>query len=198
LGAFLIGVLALRLLGAYSSASRPPVLAVLPAFALVDQTGAPFRSEQLVGRVWIASFIYTTCPGPCPRVVERMADVQRRLEGEPDLRIVSFSVDPEADTPEVLAAYGQSRAIDPQRWKLLTGNADDVLKLVRGGFMLALARAEEAEGVDLTSSGPVVHSVHLVLVDRSLQVRGYYESTDPEAMTRLVADARLLLHHPNA
>ena len=73
-----------------------------------------------------------------------------------------------------------------------------MVELVRGGFMLAIAPAEDAEGVDLTSSGPIVHSVHLVLVDRSLQVRGYYESTDPDAMARLVSDARMLLHDPNA
>jgi protein SCO1/2 len=197
LGAFLLAVLVMRLLGAWSSAAAIPVLWKLPAFELTDQTGKPVHSHELAGHVWIASFIYTTCPGPCPRVVQRQAEVQRELAGQGDLRAVSISVDPAADTPAVLAAYGGSRNIDPEHWKLLTGEPNAVIDLVRNGFRLAVARVDELEPDALSSQGPVVHSVHLVLVDRAMQVRGFYESTDGEAMKRLVADARRLLRDPS-
>jgi protein SCO1/2 len=195
LGAFLIGVLAMRLLGAFVSASNLPVLTVVPSFALVDQTGDAFHSHELSGRVWIASFIYTSCPGPCPRVVQRVAEVERQLGAEPDFSIVSFSVDPQADTPDVLAAYGRTHGIDASRWTLATGAVDDVTQLVRRGFLQAVEKnATETRATE----GAVVHSLHLVLVDRSMQVRGYYDSSDPAAMKRLVEDARRLLRSSRA
>jgi protein SCO1/2 len=195
LGAFLVGVLIMRLLGAFVSASNLPVLTVVPSFSLVDQTGAAFHSHELTGRVWIASFIYTSCPGPCPRVVQRVAEVQRQLGAEPDLSIVSFSVDPEADTPDVLAAYGRTHGIDASRWTLATGAMDDVMQLVRRGFLQAV---EKNDTETRASEGAVMHSLHLVLIDRSMRVRGYYDSTDPVAMKRLVENARRLLRDANA
>ena len=195
LGGFLVAVLAMRLLGAYVSASNLPVLTVVPSFSLVDQTGAAFHSHELGGRVWIASFIYTSCPGPCPRVVQRLAEVQRQLGAEPDLSVVSFSVDPAADTPDVLAAYARTHSIDAARWKLVTGSENDVLQLVRRGFLEAI---EKNDTETRATEGAVVHSLHLVLVDRSMRVRGYYDSTDPAAMKRLVEDTRRLLRNPGA
>jgi protein SCO1/2 len=130
--------------------------------------------------------------------VQRLADVQRRLGDDPGLSVVSFSVDPAADTPDVLHAYGQSRAIDPSRWKLLTGGVGEMIELIRKGFMLAVARAADVAPEELTSSGPIIHSVHLVLVDPAMQVRGYYDSTDPEAMKRLIADTQRLLREAGA
>jgi cytochrome oxidase Cu insertion factor (SCO1/SenC/PrrC family) len=106
LGAILIVTLAIRLVGVGLSRPELPVMTRVPSFALTDQTGGAFTSRDIAGKVWVASFIYTTCPGPCPRVVQRVAEVQRRLGDEPDVRFVSFSVDPAADTPAVLAAYG--------------------------------------------------------------------------------------------
>jgi protein SCO1/2 len=191
-GAVVIAALAIRLIGA---AGRPelPVVSTIPEFSLIDQLGRPYGSADLAGKVWIASFVYTTCPGPCPRVVQQMAEVQRRIGPEPEVAFVSISVDPEADTPPVLAAYTESRAIDAQKWRFLTGPLDQVLAVVRGGFLLALVRTDEADAETIASEGPIVHSVRLVLVDRARRVRGYYESTEPDSMDRLVEDARRLL-----
>jgi protein SCO1/2 len=192
LGAIVIAALGARMLGGL--AREPlPVISTIPEFALTDQSNQSFGSADLMGKVWIASFVYTTCPGPCPRVVQRASEVQQRLGGEPDLRMVSFSVDPEADTPQALAAYAGSRNIDAQRWRFLTGPTDRVLALIRGGFLLALARADGADAETLATEGPIVHSLRLVLVDRAMRVRGYYESTEPEAIDRLVEDTRTLL-----
>ncbi len=170
-----------------------PVIATVPEFRLVDQDGESFGSDDLRGRVWIASFIYTTCPGPCPRIVARTAEVARRMGPREDLLFVSFSVDPQADTPQVLAAYARTRAIDTRRWKFVTGKPEAVFTLVRTGFMLALASADKLDEELLLSEGPIVHSTRLVLVDRELRIRAYYDSTDPQALDRLVEDAEDLL-----
>jgi protein SCO1/2 len=123
-------------------------------------------------------------------VVERLAQIRRQFPGEPKLKIVSFTVDPEADTPEVLAAYGRTHAIDPAGWKLLTGKADDVYKLIRNAFHLGV---EQNTGDEAADDGAVVHSTRLVLVGPDMQIRGYYDSNDPEAMRRIVADITRLL-----
>jgi len=198
LGGVVIAVLAARLWVSSMTKQPLPVLASVPPFELVDQTGAPYGSRELSGKVWIASFVYTTCPGPCPRVVERLAHTQSRLGNEPGLAIVSFSVDPGSDTPEVLAAYGKLRNIDPGRWRLLTGPVSDVVKLIRQGFLLALERAEDGDAGQLALEGPVIHSTRLVLVDQRLRIRGYYETTDPGDMDRLVEDTRRLLRDAQA
>jgi protein SCO1/2 len=163
-----------------------PVIGTVPKFELVAQNGQPFSSADLAQHTWIGAFIYTTCPGPCPRVVETLINVDRRLSQDPRLRLVSFSVDPSADTPDVLAVYARTRGMDPVRWTLLTGDVDIVYALIRDGFKLGV---EQNDGDDVAKLGPIVHSTYAVLVDSGMRVRGYYDTTDPEAMVRLVRDA---------
>jgi len=188
LAAALLGVLAARAMIALRPAEELPVLGEVPSFVLTDQNGAAFSDADLAGIPWIATFVYSTCPGPCPRVIEKIQAADRRLSHDPRIRLVSVTVDPAADTPEVLAVYGHNRSIDPARWKLLTGDPDAVFALVRGGFKLGVERDESA-GPDV---GPVIHSLMAVLVDGKRRVRGYYDTDDADAMDRLVADARAL------
>ena len=193
MGVGILAVMVLRMATGYRDANQLPVLGAVPEFTLTDQNGEAFRSVDVAGKVWLASFIYTTCPGPCPRIVQKVAEVARRMGAEPDFALVSFSVDPEADTPEVLEAYARTHAIDGTRWKLVTGDAADLLGLVRTGFMLPVARAEGLSAEELAEAGPVIHSVRLVLVDQALRVRAYYDSGNPADIDRLERDARGLL-----
>jgi protein SCO1/2 len=188
LGAAILGVLTARAMLALRPAEELPVLGEVPAFTLIDQTGAPFSDRDLEGVPWIATFVYSTCPGPCPRVIEKVQAADRRLSHDPRIRLVSVTVDPAADTPEVLAIYGRNRNIDPVRWKLLTGDPDAVFALVRGGFKLGVERDDTAS----PEVGPVIHSLMAVLVDGARKVRGYYDTNDAAAMDRLLADARTL------
>ncbi len=166
-----------------------PVISSLPEFHLVDQTGAPLSNADLRGRVWIASFIYTRCTGPCPVIVERLHQVARRLADVPNLAIVSFTVDPQYDTPEVLAAYGRKHRIDPSRWKLVTGPIRAVIGLIREGFYLPV---ERNAGGDPQRAAVVTHSVRLVLVDQAGRIRAYYDSGSQDDLDRLVNDVRWL------
>src|SRR5216684_4265885 len=157
----------------------------VPEFVLVNQDGQNFGSAQLQGKIWIADFIYTTCPGPCPMISSRMSDLQKPLE-KSDVHLVSFSVDPEKDTPQVLRGYAEKLQADPGRWDFLTGPKSAIYKLSHDGFKLAVSDGSDAQELP-------VHSTRMVLVDRHDQIRGYYDATEPETITKLLADTNHLL-----
>jgi protein SCO1/2 len=162
-----------------------PSYGIVPAFQLVNQNGQPLGSAQLTGKIWIADFIFTSCRGPCPLISTRMSELQKPLE-KTDVHLVSFSVDPETDTPEVLRGYAEKLQADPKRWDFLTGPKSAIYKLSHDGFKLAVSDGSEAEGVP-------VHSTRMALVDRHGQIRGYYDALEPDAMTKLLADTNHLL-----
>jgi protein SCO1/2 len=157
----------------------------VPGFQLTNQNGQPFGSAELAGKIWIADFIYTTCPGPCPMISSRMSELQKPLE-KTDVRLVSFSVDPQKDIPEVLRRYAEKLQAEPGRWDFLTGPKSAIYKISHDGFRLAVSDGSDAQGIP-------VHSTRIVLVDRHGQIRGYYDATEPEAITKLLADTNHLL-----
>ncbi len=157
-----------------------PVLGQVPEFQLVDQAGQPFDSRSLNGHVWVANFIYTTCTGPCPMMSSQMHLVQVSTAGSPDVKLVSFTVDPAHDTPTVLAAYAKHFKYDPSRWHFLTGGMDRLNDIGLRGFKL--------NSVD----GHLSHSTRFVLVDRKQRIRGYYLSAEDGFLPRLVHDVRQL------
>jgi len=162
----------------------------VPAFQLMNQNGQPFGSAQLAGKIWVADFIYTTCPGPCPMISSRMSELQKPLE-KSDVHLVSFSVDPEKDTPQGLRGYAEKLQADPARWDFLTGPKSAIYKLSHDGFKLAVSDGSDERGIP-------VHSTRMVLVDRRGQIRGYYDATEAEAVTKLLADTNhLLREQPN-
>jgi protein SCO1/2 len=180
----LLGVLAVR-----SRAGRsapPPVLAALPGFLLTDQQGREVRLDQLAGRPWIADFIFTRCPGPCPLMTRKMAELRPRLPA--GVRRVSFTVDPDYDTSEILAAYA-ARFGAGADWLFLTGPRQAIWELSVTGFKLGLA---EAEGLP-EEQGPIVHSTRFVLVDGEGRIRGYYDAFEPPEIERLLRELRAVL-----
>ncbi|MXX61010.1 MAG: SCO family protein [Holophagales bacterium] len=152
----------------------PPVLRQLPDWRLVDQNGESFGSDELVGEVYVASFLFTRCATVCPRLTASLRQLERRYreEGVEEVRLVSFSVDPEHDTPERLRDYAGSRSIDLERWSLVTGVEPEVRSIVVDGFALPMGERLDLAGglVD------VAHAARLALVDRDGAVRGYYAS----------------------
>jgi len=158
-----------------------PDLGMVPAFSLIAQDGATIRREDLDGKVWIANFIFTRCAGQCPMVSAEMARLHTALRALPTVRLVSFTVDPEHDTPEVLSAYARQYHADPARWRFVTGTSAAITQLAEQGFHLGISPG--------TAQEPITHSLRFALVDRRGHLRGYYEATDPEAMQRLRAHA---------
>ena len=172
---------AVLLAGCGAGARELPSYKTVPEFTLTAQTGEEFRSsEKLAGRIWIAEFFFTSCTGPCPRMNARMRRLQNDLADIEDLRLVSFTVDPERDTPEALAEYARKFQAEPGRWWFLTGPMETLDRLCRETFLLGEVK------------GNLDHSTRFALVDRDGVIRGYYLSGDSEAMQRLERDVRRL------
>jgi protein SCO1/2 len=158
-----------------------PSYSVIPDFDLTDQTGTTFNSaSQLKGKVWVADFIFTNCPGPCPRMSSQMHQVQTALSRVDGVRLISFTVDPERDTPAVLAAYANRFQAQPGIWFFLTGSQDSLHHLTRDVFMLG------------DVNGTLEHSTRFVLVDRISHIRGFYLTSEDDAIPRIIADAKRL------
>ena len=161
----------------------------VPDFALTERNGSAVGLAQLRGKIWIADFIYTTCPDTCPLQTAMMAKLQRQYTGNPAIQFVSFTVDPERDTPQVLTAYADKHQADAARWYFLTGQRDRITRLIQQGFHLAVATVPmEAE-----PNGMIPHSPRFVLVDKDARIRGYYDSREIEAFARLKNDIDSLL-----
>lgn len=172
-----------------SGGSTTPTNPDVGPFALTDQTGQPFGSAQLADKVYIAGFVFTRCPASCPRITAQMKSIGEQLA---DTRVgfVSVSVDPEHDTPEVLARYAQANGADPRSWHFLTGAREAVYDLILKGFRLPVMAAD-AEAIE-RGSEQVLHSDRLVLVDRGNRIVEYYPSEDSDRIGDLIARARKL------
>src|SRR5207244_6166401 len=157
----------------------------VPEFVLLNQDGKNFGSAQLRGKIWIADFIFTTCPGPCPMISTRMSELQKPLE-KTDVHLVSFTVDPAKDTPKVLRGYAEKLHAEPGRWDFLTGAQSTIYNLSEKGFKLAVSNGSE-------ETGTPVHSTRMILVDRHGEIRGYYDATEADAVTEVLADTSHLL-----
>jgi protein SCO1 len=154
--------------------SSLPVFYDVPEFQLTAQDGQPFDSKVLAGKIWVADFIYTTCPGPCPRMTSQMHEVQKATLTMPDVKLVSFTVDPARDTPPVLAEYAKLHGAATERWYFLTGPPATLQKLDRDTFKLG--------NIDAT----LQHSTRFVLVDRQARIRGYYDTSESGAIRKLI------------
>ena len=165
-------------LGACGREPPLPVYGNVPQFRLTDQLGRGFTRSALDGHVWVADFIFTHCPGPCPRMSSHMHAIQKATDAS--VRLVSFTVDPDRDTPPVLEEYGRKFGADDARWSFLTGDVATLNMLDRDAFHLG-------------SIGPGFdHSTRLVLIDKKGRIRGYYGSLDDNPVGRVARDAARL------
>jgi len=158
-----------------------PVLADVPAFELTDQNSQAVTPKLLAGKPWVADFVFTHCGGPCPMMTTKMADLQKKMTG---VQFVSFSVDPERDTPDVLKAYAATFGADESRWKFLTGSKDAIFATARGMLIPAAPAA---------ASQPILHSEKYLLVDADGKIRKAYDSSSPDALAALREDAASLV-----
>jgi protein SCO1/2 len=174
---FLLSLLA----GCSKPAAPLTVLGEIPQFTLTAETGQTFDSHSLDGHIWVADFIYTTCDGPCPMMSATMRRLQDQAASEfPDVRFVSFTVDPKRDTPPVLAEYAKRYKRDPNRWFFLTGEQSALHDLSLKSFKL--------QSID----GSMTHSTRFVLVDAQRRIRGYYVTGEDGVLPRLIGDIRRL------
>lgn len=186
----------------YRSINRtlPPPLPVhsqVPEFSLTNEFNKPFGSKELLGKYYIANFMFTSCPSTCPALMEKMDIIQKRIKGVgAKAAIVTFTVDPVTDTPEVLFKYARKRHSNPFIWNFLTGPKAELQKIVIDGFKVPMGNKEavtkKLEEKTITMMD-IVHSEKVVLVDDKGQIRGYY-STDKVELDRLMIDMGLLIN----
>ncbi|MBM3786076.1 MAG: SCO family protein [Acidobacteria bacterium] len=157
-----------------------PVLSRVPAFTLTDQNGNEFRSAVLEGRPWLASLFFTSCNGPCPRLSAALFRIQEATYQFPRLRIVSFTVDPDNDSPQALAAYGRRYKADPARWTFLTGPMPVITRLSKDGFLSGAIDTERT------------HSTRVMLVDAAFQLRAAHTLDEQENTAPLLKDIQSL------
>ncbi|MBI3265592.1 MAG: SCO family protein [Chlamydiae bacterium] len=179
----------------WQSVSPPlPIYGTLPDVELTERNGKTFLLSDLNGKIWIANFIFTHCGGQCPLMSSEMKRMRGELSPSDDLRWVSFTVDPQRDTPEVLSSYAQGLGAGDD-WLFLTGDQDKIFNLARKGFYLGV----EEGG---TKVEPIMHSNRFVLVDRQGHIRGSYSvlgdfsgsgSVDLSALAQLKKDVMNLL-----
>ncbi len=157
----------------------------VPEFQLTDQTGRPTTLEDLKGKIWAANFIFTRCKGPCPITILRMQELNTKLKKvRGNVELVTFTVDPEYDTPAVLKTFGEQLGADPAAWKFLTGTPDAIKNIVVTGLLQPFAKEPD---------GTPAHSSRIVLVDAKGWLRGYCDGLDPEAVQKLMVDIGELL-----
>jgi len=169
--------------------------ATVPEFELTDRDGSRITDKDLKGKVWLANFIYTTCPDTCPKLSRRMANLQKAIletgaaVGEDRVRIVSFSVDPDHDTPEILAGYARALGAS-DKWHFLTGPADQLHRVARVGFLVGFSKAPG-------TSRDVVHSEKIAIVDHKGVVRRYYNGVESDEDPQIIEDLKTLLKEAN-
>jgi len=179
-------IVALSIAGTYflnksESLAKLPVIGKVPSFTLVDSDNKNITKEDLINKVWVADFIFTTCQGACPVMTGNMNILHKSFKSNNDVRTVSISVYPEYDTPEVLTNYASQYDANIDRWHFLTGSEESIKKIIKDGFKIG-----DYEDI-------IFHSEKFALVDRNGNIRGYYNGMKTEEMSQLKKDIKKLL-----
>lgn len=166
-----------------------PPIGEIPSFRFTTQDGKQLTREDLLGKVWVADFVFTRCNGPCPIMTSRMAELAKGLAKAKDVRLVSVSVDPDHDTPAVLAEYAARMTADPSQWIFLTGPKPEIDAFARKGMFQVLAYDDK---------GVPTHSTRFLVIDREGRIRKTRNLDEPELVQKLFMDIGNLLREPSA
>ena len=155
-------------------------------FSLLDQEGKAFTEQDLSGKICVADFFFTSCPGICPKMAISMGDLQKEFLNDKDILLVSHSVAPNKDSVPVLKTYALEKGVNYNKWKLLTGDKSEIYDLGRKFYFV-----EEDLGVGSDTS-IFLHTENFVLIDKKRRIRGIYNSLTPESMIALKNDIKEL------
>jgi len=140
-------------------------------FTFINQNGKIITQKDYENTIYVADFFFTTCPTICPKMTDNMVWLQKKLKNHPEIKLLSFSVTPDIDTPEVLKKYAIEKGVDDARWNLVTGNKKDIYYLARKSY-LAVKTGKLEELYDM------VHTENFILVDKNKRIRGFYDGTN--------------------
>lgn len=168
-----------------TNAEGDTVFNQIPEFRFTSQTGQIISQDQLDGHIYVADFFFATCPNICKAMSSQLVRVQEAFQDEPQVKLVSFTVNPEYDTQEVLKEYGERYGANPAKWHFLTGDREQIYTLAQKGFYLPVMQVEGQQDF--------IHSEKFMLVDKNRYVRGIYDGTDAADVDRLILEIRVLL-----
>ena len=177
----LVPVFVVLVMNDYFSKKTLPVLGNINNFILYDQNGNEFSEQDLLGNYWISDFIFTTCAGPCPVMSSQFQGFQEKYSDNSNLKLLSISVNPQYDTPNILQNYGERYSADFKKWNFLTGDVNEIHTLALESFKVG-----DAEN-------PIFHSAFFILIDDQAQIRGYYNSTINEDINKMYSDINDLM-----
>jgi protein SCO1 len=184
--------MAKRLYPRWNEAEMDTVFQTIPSFSLTDETGKTFDSNSLKGKIYVTSFFFTRCGTICPKISSQLSRVQDTFHQDPQVQLLSISVDPKFDQPEKLADYAKRFDANKGQWHFLTGEKKLIYPLVLKGFHVPLADASEYDAAIKNPDETFIHSERLVLVDKEGVIRGFYDGTDKKEVDRLLVEIKVL------
>jgi protein SCO1/2 len=184
--------MAKRLNPRWNESEMDTVFQTIPDFRLTDESGKVFSAKSLQGKIYVTSFFFTRCGTICPKITSQLSRVQDTFLGDPEVQLLSISVDPKFDQPEKLATYAKRFDANKGQWHFLTGEKKMIYPLVLKGFHVPLADASEYDAAIKNPDETFIHSERLVLVDKEGIIRGFYDGTDKKEVDRLLVEIKVL------
>jgi protein SCO1/2 len=184
--------MAKRLNPRWNESEIDTVFQTIPDFSLTDESGKPFSAKSLQGKIYVTSFFFTRCGTICPKITSQLSRVQDAFLGDPEVQLLSISVDPKFDQPEKLAQYAKRFDANKGQWHFLTGEKKMIYPLVLKGFHVPLADASEYDAAIKNPDKTFIHSERLILIDKEGIIRGFYDGTDKKEVDRLLVEIKVL------
>ncbi len=154
-------------------------------FSLVNQNNEIITNETYDGKIYIADFFFTTCPGICPIMKENMITLQNEFINDDNVLLISHTVTPEIDSVSVLKKYSQEKGVIDSKWNMVTGDKKQIYNLARKSYLVA-------EDIESPIQYDMIHTENFVLVDSKRRIRGFYDGTDNDVMDNLISDIKIL------
>ncbi len=153
-------------------------------FSLLNQNGETITQADYEGKIYVADFFFTTCQTICPIMTGHMKEIQQKLQDDPTIKLLSHSVTPEIDSIARLKKYALEKGVDDKKWNLVTGDKKHIYTLARKSYLAAKDNPYK--------ENDLIHTENFVLVDTKKRIRGFYDGTDPEAISKLLEDIKIL------
>jgi protein SCO1 len=158
----------------------------IPDFEFVNQDSVKITQKAFAGKIYVADFFFTTCPTICPKMKTQMLRIYEKFKNNPQVAILSHSIDPRHDTPSVLKEFSKNLGIQNSMWQMVTGDKAKIYEIGQKSYMVSATD-------DPTEPGGIVHSGAFILVDKNRHIRGIYDGTEPEKVDKLMEDMEVLL-----
>lgn len=153
-------------------------------FSLLNQNGNEITSKDYEGKIYVADFFFTTCQTICPIMTDHMLQIQEAFKNDAAVLLLSHTVTPEIDSVAQLKKYALEKGVDDKKWNLVTGDKKEIYDLARKSYLAAKDNP--------FSENDLIHTENFVLVDAKKRIRGFYDGTNPEDITKLLEDIQML------